>query len=264
MCSPPGDCQRGLPGVENRTRVSRLAADPFKEAGTSGRFICRRLSLRRCFCFLSCIVTMLAHGTGGCQWLAVIVFFFFGGAWIHDPVVLGPMTSCVTKLMAAQNLRLKENFCALDFVVPTIASEAQEYYPGIYQAGTEWLGPFDASSEVVVGTKLMGMQKSRIKKIFVAYDFLSSNITTGAQEYDSMVFQVERDHVGMLNSSVVGEFDEFDMQDPFYYVGHLAVGFDLPGQHSKRQECLRRAQWGPDFHVLLFCFLSNMVYSRWK
>ena len=207
---------------------------------------------------------MLAHGTGGCQWLAVIVFFFFGGAWIHDPVVLGPMTSCVTKLMAAQNLRLKENFCALDFVVPTIASEAQEYYPGIYQAGIEWLGPFDASSEVVVGTKLMGMQKSRLTENFCAYDFLSSNITTGAQEYDSMVFQVERDHVGMLNSSVVGEFDESDMQDPFYYVGHLVVGFDLPGQHSKRQECLRRAQWAPDFHVLLFCFLSNMVYSRWK
>ena len=53
------------------------------------------------------------------------------------------MTSCVTKLMAAQNLRLKEKFCALGFVVPTIASEAQEYYPGVYQAGFEWLGPFN-------------------------------------------------------------------------------------------------------------------------
>ena len=169
---------------------------------------------------------MLAHGTGGCQWLAVIVFFFFGGAWIHDPVVLGPMTSCVTKLMAAQNLRLKENFCALDFVVPTIASEAQEYYPGIYQAGIEWLGPFNASSEVGVGTKLMVVQNSRLKKKNYAYDFLASNSTTGAQEYDSMVFQVERDHMGMFNSNVVVEFDDFDLLDQWDYVGQLACVLD--------------------------------------
>ena len=207
---------------------------------------------------------MLAHGTCGCQWLAVIVFFFLGGVWIHDPIVSRVHEGSVTTFVAPQNLRLEENFCALGFVVPTIASEAQEYYPGVYQAGFEWLGPINASSEVVVGTNVMVDQKSRLTEKFCAYDFMASNSTSAAQEYGSMVFKVEQDHLGLLNSNVVGDFDESDMLDPSYYVGHLVVGFDRPGKHSKRQECLRRAQWVPDFHVLLFCFLSNIVYSRWK
>ena len=88
-------------------------------------------------------------------------------------------------------------------------------------------------------------QKLRLTENFCAYDFMGPNSTSEAQEYGSMVFQVEQDHLGMLNSSVVGDFDEFDMLDQFDYVGHLVVSFDRPGQQFKRQECLRRPSRKP-------------------
>ena len=210
---------------------------------------------------------MLAHGTGGCQWLAVIVFFFLGGVWIHDPIVHDSMTSCEgcgTKVMAAVNLRLKKIFCALDFMVQTTAPEAQEYDSGVYQAGFEWLGPINASSEVVVWTNMLVGQNSRLEENFYAYDFSGSISTPGAQEYDSLVFPVEQDHPSMLNSSVGVEFDDFDLLDQWDYVGQLVIGFERPGQQFKGQGCLRRAPWVQDFHVLLLCFLSNILYAKWK
>ena len=82
---------------------------------------------------------MLAHGTGVCQWQAVIVFLFFGGVWMHDPMVQSFVTSgseenCV---VAYENSRLKEKFCAHVFTAPTIASEAQECDLSVYPAEVE-------------------------------------------------------------------------------------------------------------------------------
>ena len=207
---------------------------------------------------------MLAHGTCGCQWLAVIVFFLLGGVWMHDPIVSCVDEGFVTNLMAPQNLRLKKIFCALDFMVQTTAFEAQECDSGVYQAEFDWQGPFNASSEVVVGTNLLVGQNSRLTENFCAYYFMASNSTWEAQEYGPMAFQVEQDHLGMLNSSAVGEIYEIDLLDPFDHVGHHVISFDRPGHQFKRQECLRKVPWVQDFRVLLFCFLSNIIYSRWK
>lgn len=264
MCSPPVIAKGDF--LESRIELGSPAWQPIllRKRAPLGDLSAADFCFGGVFCFLSCIVTMLAHGTGGCQWLAVIVFFFLGGVWIHDPIVSCVDEGFVTKLMAPQKLRLQENFCALDFMVQTTASGVQECDSGGYQAEFDWLGPFNASSEVVVGTNWLVGQNSRLTENFCAYDFMASNSTSVAQEYGSMGFKDEQDHLGMLNSNVVGEFDESDMLDQFDYVGHLVVGFDRPGQHFKRQECLRRAPWVQDFHVLLFCFLSNIAYSRWK
>ena len=61
---------------------------------------------------------MLAHGTGVRQWQAVIVSLCLGGLWMHDTVVDRSMTpfvdeSFVTKLMAHEKSRLKQNFFGL-------------------------------------------------------------------------------------------------------------------------------------------------------
>ena len=144
---------------------------------------------------------MLAHGTGGCQWLAVIVFFFFGGVWIHDPIVSCVDEGFVAKLMAPQNLRLKKIFCALDFMVQTTASGVQECDSGGYQAEFDWLGPFNASSEVVVGTNLLVGQNSRLTENFCAYDFMASHFAYGTQEYGPAAYSIEEAYLDILISS---------------------------------------------------------------
>ena len=160
--------------------------------------------------------------------------------------------------------RLKEFLYAHVFIAPTVAHGAQEYGTTPYQVGQDYLSSFVAVFEEEVGTNVLGGQNSRLKENFYAYDFIGSTGTPGAQEYDSIVFPVEQDHPSMLNSSVVVEFDDFDLLDQWDYVGQLVVVFDRLGQQYERQECLRRAPWVQDFHVLLFCFLSNIAYSRWK
>ena len=74
---------------------------------------------------------MLAHGTGVCQWLAVIVSLCLGGLLMHDPVVSSPMISFVekdsgTNDVAAGNSRFKKIFLSPAFIVLNITWEAQD------------------------------------------------------------------------------------------------------------------------------------------
>ena len=209
---------------------------------------------------------MLAHGTGVCQWQAVIVFLFFGGVWMHDPMVQSFVTSgseenCV---VAYENSRLKENFCAHVFTTPTIASEAQECDLSVYPAEVELWDTFNASSEVGLWTNFLEGQNSRLKKNVYAYDFMASHFAYGTQEYGPAAYSIEEAYLDILISSTEDNMDKNDLVFQMDYVGHPSFDLDHPDQRFQRHEYQGRTPSDPDFLFLLFCFVSNVVYAKWK
>ena len=96
---------------------------------------------------------MLAHGTGVCQWQAVIVSLFLGGLWVQVPVVNSSMSSFVeesllTNVLEVENSRLKKILYGLDFMGPTTTYGAQDCYTIVHLVEEDYLGTFDASIDV--------------------------------------------------------------------------------------------------------------------
>ena len=97
---------------------------------------------------------MLAHGTGVCQWQAVIVSLFVGGLWMHVPVVNSSMTPFVeknwlTNVLAIENSRLKEDFGGHDFMGPSSAYGAQECDPVSCLVEEDYLDSPSARTDVI-------------------------------------------------------------------------------------------------------------------
>ena len=172
--------------------------------------------------------------------------------------------SFVTKVMAAEKSRLKQIFFAYDFTTPNIAYGAQECDPIAYTVVEDHLGIFNATTEEGIWTKMMAAEKSRLKENFCAYDFMVANIAYGSQEFDPISYPVEEDYLDILRASTGVISDQYDLFDQLYYVDHFDLGFDHSDPWSQRQEYQRKIPYTPDIHVLLFVFLSNILYARWK
>ena len=169
---------------------------------------------------------MLAHGTGGFQWQAVIVSLVLGGLWMHDSVVCSPLISfaeeeLVYNALLHANSRFKENFSSYDFVSSNIALEALECGSTAYPVEEDCLGIVNSSVGEAVLDNCLQHEKSRLKKILLGYDFVGPNFQPGAQEGGTIAHSVKEDHQGIFVSSIeasFGQFDQsylFDQKHPF-------------------------------------------------
>ena len=211
---------------------------------------------------------MLAHGTGVCQWLAVIVSLCLGGLLMHDPVVSSPMISFVekdsgTNDVAAGNSRFKNNFLSPAFIVLNITWEAQECDMNAYPVEEDYLSTFYADSDATVD-QLEAAENLRLRENFWGHGFFAPNNTYGAQECYMTVHLDWEDYLCTFNASLGVISDRFGLVDQEDHVDPFGCVFDHLDNGFQRQEYQGRVPTTPDFHVLLFCFVSNVFYAKWK
>ena len=188
---------------------------------------------------------------------------------MHDTVVDRSMTpfvdeSFVTKLMAHEKSRLKQNFLAYDFVASNIAHIAQECDPTADQVEEDYLGTFNATTEEDFWAMMMALENSRLRQNLFTYGFVASNIAHGAQEYYPIAYLAEEDLLGIFYAITDVNFDDFDLFDQVDYDGHFEFALDRSIQWSQRQDHQKRIPSNLDFCVLCFCLFSNNLYAKWK
>ena len=108
---------------------------------------------------------MLAHGTGVCQWQAVIVSLFLGGLWVQVPVVNSSMSSFVeesllTNVLEVEKSRLKKILYGLDCMCQTTTYGAQDCYTIVHSVEEDYSGMFAASIDVTSDQFVLESEKS--------------------------------------------------------------------------------------------------------
>ena len=158
------------------------------------------------------------------------------------------------------------SFFIHDFMGYDVANSAQEYDSMVYFT----CKGFRSASEVEFGPS-WGFRSTLVESGFYALNsnlcFRDQNITHGAQDCDTMVCLVEEDYLGFLSAvsdATFCEYDHFALLDHLEDGAYTLVVTTSLGTKQRDSQGKRSFGVNPDSYVLLLCFVSNVLYAKWK